>query len=106
MTDTQLQDIFTETSGLLDVGEDDDIDLASRALQIWQNALKLDPSLARVIPAMPNVTYSTKAHDATATKPNGVLVYMRTADGNDALAWMDRERRQRHAVSACRSASC
>ena len=90
MTDTQLQDIFTEKSGLLDGEEnDDEIDLASRALQIWQNALKLDPSLAQIIPKKPDVIYSTKAHEATAKKPNGVLVYMRTADGNDALAWMD-----------------
>jgi hypothetical protein len=37
---------------------------------------------------MPNVVYATKAH-APSAAPKGVLVYMRTAQGNDALAWMD-----------------
>jgi len=89
MTDDQLQDIFTEKSGLLDDVEDDEVDLASYAYQIWKNAIDRDPNLAKIIPGMPNVTYSTKAHKATNTSPNGVLVYMRTAEGNDALAWMD-----------------
>jgi hypothetical protein len=33
------------------------------------------------------VVYSTKSHKATPEQPDGVLVYMRTADGNDSLAW-------------------
>src|SRR5205085_1188087 len=28
-------------------------------------------------------------HVASIGKPNGVLVYMKTAEGNDALAWMN-----------------
>ena len=27
---------------------------------------------------------------ASEGKPNGVLVYLRTAEGNDALAWVDK----------------
>ena len=38
---------------------------------------------------MPNVVYATKAHPPSPTAPKGVLVYMRTAQGNDALAWMN-----------------
>jgi hypothetical protein len=49
--------------------------------------------LQKVIPALPPVVYSTKPHEAAERKPNGVLVYLRTAEGNDALAWVDSEGR-------------
>jgi hypothetical protein len=39
---------------------------------------------------MPNVVYSTKPHTPTDREPEGVLVYARTAEGHDALAWLDR----------------
>ena len=38
---------------------------------------------------MPNVVYSTKQHRATGEQPEGALVYLKTAEGNDALAWID-----------------
>ena len=38
---------------------------------------------------LPNVVYSTKPHNPTPEQPTGVLVYMRTAEGNDSLAWID-----------------
>jgi hypothetical protein len=41
------------------------------------------------IETLPNVVFATKAHTVTPAAPKGVLVYMRTAQGNDALAWMD-----------------
>jgi hypothetical protein len=40
---------------------------------------------------MPNVVYAAKAHEPTLERPHGVLVYARTAQGNDALAWLDAE---------------
>jgi len=40
---------------------------------------------------MPNVVYSTKAHQSTSDRPEGALVYLRTGEGNDALAWIDTE---------------
>lgn len=91
LTDNQLRDIFTEQSGLLDGQEDDEVDLASYAYQIWKNAIDSEPSLMKRIPEMPNVTFATKAHQPTVRGPRGVLVYMRTAEGTDALAWMDEQ---------------
>ena len=38
---------------------------------------------------MSNVSYS-RSHTPEATKPEGVLLYVRTAEGNDALAYVDR----------------
>ncbi len=89
-TDEELiRDLYTEKNGILDDDGDSEVDLASYAYQIWKNATDADPSLASKIEAMPNVVYATKAHEHNPASPRGVLVYMRTAQGNDALAWMD-----------------
>ena len=36
------------------------------------------------------MVFATKPHQPTDRQPEGVLVYVRTAEGNDALAWVDR----------------
>ena len=77
--------------GLLDDDVDDDVDLASYAYQIWKNAVTQDPSLERTVPELPAVVYSTKQHCPSVAEPEGALIYMRTGDGIDALAWVDRE---------------
>ena len=90
--DKLIYDIYTEKSGSLDGDDfDEEVDLASYAWQIWKNATDADPSLVSKIEAMPNVVYATKAHEHTPASPRGVLVYMRTAQGNDALTWIDEE---------------
>ena len=88
-----VRDLFTEKSGILDDDPDSEVDLSSYAYQIWKNAIDRDPSLEKTIPALPEVVYSTRPHVPTEEKPEGVLVYVRTAEGNDALAWMDRQGR-------------
>ncbi len=100
--DTVIRDLFTEKSGVLDDPTDDEVDLASLAYQIWKNACDTDPTLKKIIPDLPGVVFSTKALSAIPAKPAaasgpqpvpGVMVYVRTADGNDALAWADDEGR-------------
>ncbi|MFM8221761.1 MAG: hypothetical protein ACKOJF_22855, partial [Planctomycetaceae bacterium] len=73
--------------------EDTEVDLASYAFQIWKNAIDRDPSLERRIEALPTVVYSTRPHIPTPQQPEGALVYMRTAQGQDALAWVNHEGR-------------
>lgn len=85
-----VRDLFTEKAGILDGDEDTEVDLASYAYQIWKNAIDRNPELAKTIPAMPNVVYSTRPHKPIANQPEGALLYLRTAEGNDALAWMDK----------------
>ena len=90
-TDEQLiRDLYTEKNGILDDDGDTEVDLASYAYQIWKDAIDADPALAAKIEAMPNVVYATKAHVGSESSPKGVLIYMRTAQGNDALAWMNK----------------
>lgn len=84
-----IRDLYTEKSGILDDEGDTEVDLASFAYQIWKDATEADPALASKIEALPDVVYATRALETTSTAAKGVLVYMRTAQGNDALAWMD-----------------
>ena len=89
--DQAIRDLFTEKSGIMDGDVDTEVDLGSYAYQIWKNAIDRDPSLQKVIPSLPNVVYSTKPHIPSVEHPEGVLAYVRTADGNDALAWLDKD---------------
>jgi len=86
-----LKDLYTEKSGILDGEFDTEVDLASYAYQIWHNATKNDPSLGKKIAELPDVVYSSREHVSTAREPEGVLVYMKTAEGNDSLAWMNKK---------------
>lgn len=86
-----IVDLYHEKAGILDGDDDAEVDLASQAYQIWQNAIARDPQLERIIPAMPPVVYATKAHQPVPQAPAGVLVYLSTSEGHDALAWMDKD---------------
>ena len=88
--DQTVRDLFTEKADILDGEEDAEVDLASYAYQIWKNAIDLNPDLEKIIPAMPNVVYSTRPHQPTTNQPEGALVYLRTSEGNDAMAWIDK----------------
>ena len=85
----QLRDLYTEKSGILDAESDAEVDLASYAYQIWSTASKADPDLAARVAALPNVVFATRAYTGSPGYPQGVLVYMKTADGTDSLAWID-----------------
>jgi superfamily II DNA or RNA helicase len=87
--ETELNDLYHEESGILDEPDDSDVDLSSLAYEIWHQAIKRDPSLVKKIPALPEVVYSTKAHNPTVEAPEGALVYMRTPEGNDALGYVN-----------------
>ncbi len=91
-TDTgALIDLYNEKAGMLDGEADSEVDLASQAYQIWKNATDANPKLKAIIEKLPNVVFSTRAHHGTVMAPEGALVYMRTADGNDSLVWVNRK---------------
>ena len=89
--DNAIVDLYNERAGLLDDELDNDVDLASYAYQIWKNAITQDPELEGIISQLPSVVYSTRPHLPTAEKPEGALIYLRTSEGNDALAWVNRD---------------
>ncbi|HXN23400.1 MAG TPA: helicase-related protein [Candidatus Dormibacteraeota bacterium] len=90
MDDKPILDLYNEKSSALEE-TDSEVDLASYAYQIWKNAIDADPKLQKVIADLPKVVYSTKPHVPTPNQPEGVLVYMRTAEGNDSLTWVNNE---------------
>jgi len=87
----KLLDLYHEKAGILDGDADTEVDLSSFAYQIWKNATDKSPELKSAIETLPEVVYSTKRFAAADKKPPGVLVYLRTAEGNDALAWVDKD---------------
>ncbi len=85
-----LNDLYTEKAGILDGEADNEVDLTSFAYQIWKNAVDANPELEKIIPDLPPVIYSSRPWTPTPEGPEGVLVYLKTADDNDALAWMNK----------------
>lgn len=84
-----ITDLYNEKSGILDGEEDDmEVDLASYAYQIWKNATDANPELNKIIPDLPNVIYATKKNNEE-TEKEGVIVYTKTSEDNDVLAWID-----------------
>jgi hypothetical protein len=82
-------DLYHEKAGILDGDADTEVDLASYAYQIWKNAIDREPALEKRITDLPPVVFSTKSYKPTTTRPEGVLAYVRTHEGNDALAWVN-----------------
>jgi superfamily II DNA or RNA helicase len=83
-----IHGLYSEKSGILDDEDDAEVDLASFAYQIWKNAVDENRQLAKIIPDMPNVVYGTR-ENPHAADCEGVIVYARTAEDTDALAWLD-----------------
>lgn len=85
-----LVNLYHEMAGILDEEPDGDIDLVSHAYQIWKNATDANPHLKHEIEKLSSVVYSAKAHTPSLENgPCGALLYLRTALGNSALAWVD-----------------
>ena len=85
--------LYHERAGILDGDPDGEVDLASHAYQIWKNAISANPSLEKTVANLRNSVFSSRQHTPMGRRPEGVLVFVRTADGNDALAYVDREGR-------------
>lgn len=86
-----ILDLYNEKSGILDGDSDTEVDLGSYAYQIWKNAIVNQPELEKIITQMPSVVYSTRMIKIKERTPPGVLIFIRTPDGNDALAWVNIE---------------
>ena len=86
-----ILDLYNEKSGILDGEEDTEVDLTSEAFQIWKKATDGNPGLKKTIEEMENVVYSTRAHTPQPVQPEGVLLYMKTTEGNDSLIYVDRD---------------
>ncbi len=91
-----IRDLYTERSGVFD-DNDDEVDLASYAWQVWKQATEGQPELARAVESMPPVVYSARSFSLDHSRfpllgkqgaQGGALVYVKSPDGNDHLAWV------------------
>jgi len=107
-----LRNLYNEDSGVLEDPPDDEVDLTSEAFEIWSQATKNNPDLRKAIEALPDVVFSTKAYVPDPERPEftppGVLTYIRTAQEQDALLWIDAEKKAitESPVRILRAAAC
>jgi superfamily II DNA or RNA helicase len=80
-----LRDMYNEKNGSLDDEDDNDVDLASLAFQIWKNATDANPKLKQIIPQLSNIIYSTKKAEDPIN--DGVITYAKTHNDYDVLSW-------------------
>ena len=90
MNRQKVLDLYNEKAGILDGEDDKEVDLASQAYEIWKNSTEANPKLKELIPAYPDVVFSSRRHNPAPANPEGVLVFLRTSEGNDALAYIDK----------------
>ncbi len=87
-----FKNLYNENSRVLEEEEESDVDISSYAYQIWQNAVKNNPALAKTIEDLPNVIYSTRPATGPAAHPEGVVTFVQTGQGNNSLIFLDAHR--------------
>ncbi len=87
-TADKLRDLYTERVGVLDEDDDQDVDLGSVALQVWNSA---SAEARRQAERLPAVVYATRPHATAPNDPAGVLVYLRFPGGVDTLVRVDEQ---------------
>ncbi|MGC9260407.1 MAG: helicase-related protein [Phycisphaerae bacterium] len=107
--------LYNENSRILEQEDESDVDLPSYAYQIWQDAVKDNPALAKTIEDLPNVIYSTRPHlapgiaaartaspnpaagivparsDHTIATSEGVITFVQTGQGNNSLIFLNQQ---------------
>jgi superfamily II DNA or RNA helicase len=91
-TNQAFRDLYNEHAHVLnrEGDRDNDTDLASQAFEIWSQAVQGNRALEEAVLALEPVSHATRPHTQTAADPEGVMVFLRTSDDTDALAWIDR----------------
>jgi hypothetical protein len=85
-----LRDLYTEKTGLLDDdASDEDIDLASLALQVWNRATPEDQKAALALPPKVWATRPLAESFNPQQNPPGVITFLRYPDGSEALVRVD-----------------
>ena len=102
----RLRDLYTERSGVLDDDQDEDVDLASIALQVWNSASEADQRTALKLPGVVSATRRLPK-DVEESNP-GVIAYLRFPDRSDALVQVDQDGNliSQSLTTVFRSAAC
>ena len=87
----ELRDLYTEKAEILNQEGDSDVDLSSKAYQIWHDATKDDPELKEHIESLPDLAYSSRHYLGSPGRPQGVITYVKASDDTDAIVWVDQD---------------
>jgi len=84
----KFRDLYTERSSVLEDDSNEDVDLSSAALQVWNSASEAD---RRVAQSLAPIVGATRPVDVGAgpALPPGVVSYLRFPDGTDAMVRVD-----------------
>ncbi len=84
-----LRDLYAENPSVLNGDEtDEDIDLASMALQVWNSASEADRRAAEALPSLVSTTAPLRDNP-----PAGMITYLRFPNGLDSLIRVDSQGR-------------
>ena len=86
-----MLDLYHEKAGILEDEDDGEVDLSSQAWQIWKNATADDPKMAKAVSGLPDVVYTSRHRNPLLQRgrDDGVLLFLRTSEGHNALAYVD-----------------
>ena len=106
-TDDEVEAIKDLYEGRIDDADDDEIDAASFAYQVWSDAETNHPQLAEMAKALPDLVFSSKYGSKNLAK-SSVMAYVRTEKGYDGFGIADGEEDPRllTALEALRLLSC
>lgn len=85
----QLRDLYSGKSSAVEDDKDEDVDLASRADQIWSSAAEKDRKIAEALPPVISATRPAPISPEGPEHPGGVITYLRFPDSSDALVHVD-----------------
>lgn len=85
----KLRDLYAGKSSAVEGDQDEDVDLASRADQIWNSASEADRKIAETLPPVISATRPAPVEAETDKHPGGVITYLRFPDSSDALVHVD-----------------
>jgi hypothetical protein len=85
----KLRDLYTEKAGTLDDEADEDIDLASLALQVWNSAAAVDQKAAAALPPIVSATRALPDGADAVQDPPGAIAFLRFSEGANALVRVD-----------------
>lgn len=83
-----IANLYNEKSDILDDEEEGEVDLTSQAYEIWNQATKANPGLKKIIPALPEVIFSTKPIEEDIIEGESVIAYHRNRHGFEIMTWL------------------
>lgn len=83
-----IEGLYDENGRIEELAEPgDEVDWASMAYEVWRRATEDNPELRARVEALPDVVYATRPADEES--PPGIVVYVQSELGYDALAYTD-----------------